>query len=89
MRHKYDRAQRKADRKRIYAKRVRQNLLVHRAFDSSVWVHHNALRRIDTGCPCSCSMCTSPRANYGNSKLALTRSELKALNSMKDDLSDQ
>ncbi len=39
---------------------------------------NRARKQARTPAPCSCNMCGNPRRYYGNSKLALTRQELRS-----------
>lgn len=73
------RAERRHEHYRILAKRLRQNASFRiGAINEVQWRIDNAVRRVNTGTPCSCWMCGNHRHYYGNSEAALTRQELIA-----------
>lgn len=80
------RAIRRHHSKRIYAKRLSEatrNVVGH-----PEWAKRNALRRVNTGCLCSCHMCANARSNHGNGKWSRTLAEIRSADSMKDQLLD-
>lgn len=73
------RAERRHERNRILAKRLRQIAKAGiGAINEVEWRFHEARRRIKTGTPCSCWMCGNPRRRYGNRERVLTRQEVIA-----------
>lgn len=75
----HERSFRRAQRRRIFAKRLKNEMLY--AYGESPSLKSIIVRatiRVTTNVRCSCTMCTSPRHVYGNGKNSKTRQEIQS-----------
>jgi hypothetical protein len=83
------RAIRRHHNRRIFHKRVRQNLNFSNRYRDLEWVDRNARLRVHTGTQCSCPMCGNPRRHkWGSWDGCLTMAERRADDAMRDGLEE-
>lgn len=74
----HERSFRRAQRRRIFAKRLKCEMIYVHDKKSLKRVIKRATIRITTNVRCSCTMCASPRYLYGNGKNGKTRQEIQS-----------